>query len=97
VKSAWGYPDISAGRAVSLMWPSVAKAVVQVGWPPPAGILDKVVSKKIQVHACKACDRDCREVTIATLCSNHATIRDVLARLGPRLRSSARSASPRIA
>src|ERR1700730_16547144 len=32
------------GEAVSLMRPSVAKAVVPVGWPPLAEALDKVVA-----------------------------------------------------
>lgn len=45
------------GEAVSLMRPSVAKAVVPVGWPPLAEVLDKVVSKKIQIYACGTCSR----------------------------------------
>jgi predicted peroxiredoxin len=45
------------GEAVSLMRPSVAKAVVPVGWPPLAEALDKVVAKKIQIYACGACSR----------------------------------------
>jgi len=45
------------GEAVSLMRSSVAKAVVPVGWPPLAEVLDKVVAKKIQIYACGACSR----------------------------------------
>jgi predicted peroxiredoxin len=45
------------GEAVSLMRPSVAGAVVPVGWPPLAEVLAKVVSKKIQIYACGACSR----------------------------------------
>jgi len=54
------------GEAVSLMRPSVAKAVVPVGWPPLAEALDKVVAKKIQIYACGACSR-ARSVTEADL------------------------------
>jgi predicted peroxiredoxin len=54
------------GEAVSLMRPSVAKAVVPVGWPPLAEALDKVVAKKIQIYACGACSR-ARGVTEADL------------------------------
>jgi predicted peroxiredoxin len=54
------------GEAVSLMRSSVAKAVVPVGWPPLAEILDKVVSRKIQIYACGACSR-ARSVTEADL------------------------------
>jgi predicted peroxiredoxin len=54
------------GEAVSLMRVSVAKAVVPVGWPPLAEVLDKVVAKKIQIYACGACSR-ARGVTEADL------------------------------
>jgi predicted peroxiredoxin len=54
------------GEAVSLMRPSVAKAVVPVGWPPLAEVLDKVVSKKIQIYACGTCSR-ARSVTDSDL------------------------------
>jgi predicted peroxiredoxin len=50
------------GEAVSLMRPSVAKAVVPVGWPPLSEALDKVVARKIQIYACGACSR-ARSVT----------------------------------
>src|SRR5258708_5752142 len=43
------------GEAVSLMRSSVAKAVVPVGWPPLAEVLGKVVAKKIQIYAVRAC------------------------------------------
>jgi hypothetical protein len=39
------------GEAVSLMRKSVADAIVPVGWPPLAGTLEKIVTKKIQVYA----------------------------------------------
>jgi predicted peroxiredoxin len=45
------------GEAVSLMRTSVAKAVVPVGWPPLAEVLEKVVSKNIQIYACGMCSR----------------------------------------
>jgi predicted peroxiredoxin len=45
------------GEAVSLMRPSVAKAVVPVGWPPLSEALANVVAKKIQIYACGACSR----------------------------------------
>jgi sulfur relay (sulfurtransferase) complex TusBCD TusD component (DsrE family) len=45
------------GEAVSLMRPSVAGAIVPVGWPSLAEVLAKVVSKKIQIYACGACSR----------------------------------------
>jgi predicted peroxiredoxin len=45
------------GEAVSVMRKSVASAVVPVGWPPLAEILDKVVAKHIQIYACGACSR----------------------------------------
>jgi predicted peroxiredoxin len=45
------------GEAVSVMRKSVAAAVVPVGWPPLAEILDKVVAKHIQIYACGACSR----------------------------------------
>ena len=45
------------GEAVSVMRKSVATAVVPVGWPPLAEILDKVVAKHIQIYACGACCR----------------------------------------
>jgi predicted peroxiredoxin len=54
------------GEAVSLMRASVAKAVVPVGWPPLAEVLDKVVSKKIQIYACGTCSR-ARSVTDSDL------------------------------
>jgi predicted peroxiredoxin len=50
------------GEAVSLMRKSVASAVVPVGWPPLAEVLDKVVAKHIQIFACGACCR-ARSVT----------------------------------
>ena len=45
------------GEAVSLMRLSVAKAVVQVGWPPLIDALNTVVEKKIPIYACGACSR----------------------------------------
>jgi predicted peroxiredoxin len=45
------------GEAVSLLRPSVAHAVVPVGWPPLAETLEQVVAKKIQIYACGACSR----------------------------------------
>ena len=54
------------GEAVSVMRKSVANAVVPVGWPPLAEILDKVVAKHIQIYACGACSR-ARSVTEADL------------------------------
>ena len=45
------------GEAVSVMRKSVAAAVVPVGWPPLAEILDRVVAKHIQIYACGACCR----------------------------------------
>src|SRR6516162_5532449 len=42
------------GEAVSLLRPSVAHAVVPVGWPPLAETLEQVVAKKIQIYACGA-------------------------------------------
>src|ERR1700758_3423694 len=45
------------GEAVNLMRPSVAKAVVPVGWPPLEETLKKVVERKIQIYACGACSR----------------------------------------
>jgi len=45
------------GEAVSLMRPSVAKAVVPVGWPPLEEALHNVVAKKIPIYACGACSR----------------------------------------
>lgn len=45
------------GEAVSLMRQSVATAVVPVGWPPLAEVLEKVVAKKIPIYACGACSR----------------------------------------
>jgi len=59
------------GEAVSLMRPSVAKAVVSVGWPPLAEALDKVVAKKIQIYACGACSR-ARGVTETDLAPRNA-------------------------
>jgi len=54
------------GEAVSLMRPSVAKAVVPVGWAPLSETLEKVVAKKIQIYACGACSR-ARSVSEADL------------------------------
>jgi predicted peroxiredoxin len=54
------------GEAVSLMRPSVAKAVVPVGWPPLIEALNTVVAKKVQIYACGACSR-ARGVTEAEL------------------------------
>lgn len=54
------------GEAVSLMRPSVAKAVVPVGWPPLAEALDKIVARKVQIYACGACSH-ARGVTEADL------------------------------
>ncbi len=54
------------GEAVSVMRKSVANAVVPVGWPPLAEILDKVVARHIQIFACGACCR-ARSVTEADL------------------------------
>jgi predicted peroxiredoxin len=45
------------GEAVSLMRKSVANAVVPVGWPPLAQVLEKLASKKIPIYACGACSR----------------------------------------
>jgi predicted peroxiredoxin len=45
------------GEAVSLMRKSVANAVVPVGWPPLSEVLNKIVTKKIQMYACGACSR----------------------------------------
>ena len=45
------------GEAVSLMRKSVANAVVPVGWPPLSEVLNKIVTKKIQIYACGACSR----------------------------------------
>ncbi len=45
------------GEAVNLMRPSVAKAVVPVGWPPLAEVLGRVVAKQIPIYACGACSR----------------------------------------
>ena len=36
---------------------SVANAVVPVGWPPLSEVLNKIVTKKIQIYACGACSR----------------------------------------
>jgi predicted peroxiredoxin len=49
------------GEAVSLMRPFVAKAVVPVGWPPLAEVLEKVVSRKIQIYAYGTCSRAQRD------------------------------------
>jgi predicted peroxiredoxin len=54
------------GEAVSLMRKSVANAVVPVGWPPLAEILNKISAKKIPIYACGACSR-ARSVTEADL------------------------------
>lgn len=54
------------GEAVSLMRKSVANAVVPVGWPPLAEVLQKLVAKKIPIYACGACSR-ARSVTEADL------------------------------
>ena len=54
------------GEAVSLMRPSVAKAVVPVGWPPLIEALNNVVARKVQIYACGACSR-ARGVTEAEL------------------------------
>lgn len=45
------------GEAVGLMRKSEAAAVVPVGWPPLAQILEKVTARKIQIYACGACSR----------------------------------------
>src|SRR5437899_10341672 len=45
------------GEAVSLMRKSVANAVVPVGWPPLAEVLNKIVTKKIPIYACGARSR----------------------------------------
>ena len=45
------------GEAVSLMRPSVAAAVVPVGWPPLEQALHAAVTNKIQIYACGACSR----------------------------------------
>src|SRR5215469_11792085 len=39
------------GEAVSLMRPSVAAAVVPVGWPPLAETMHKVVSRQVTIYA----------------------------------------------
>jgi predicted peroxiredoxin len=59
------------GEAVSLMRPSVAKAVVPVGWPPLSEALAQVVAKKIPIYACGACSR-ARGVTEADLAAYQA-------------------------
>ena len=59
------------GEAVSLMRPSVAKAVVPVGWPPLSEALAQVVAKKIPIYACGACSR-ARGVTETDLAAYQA-------------------------
>lgn len=59
------------GEAVSLMRPSVAAAVVPVGWPPLAEALVKVRQRGIQIYACGACSR-ARGVTEADLATQGA-------------------------
>jgi predicted peroxiredoxin len=54
------------GEAVALMRKSEANAVVPVGWPPLAEVLQKLVAKKIPIYACGACSR-ARGVTEADL------------------------------
>ena len=38
------------GEAVTLMRSVVANAIVPVGWPPLAEVLQKVIAKKIPIH-----------------------------------------------
>jgi predicted peroxiredoxin len=45
------------GEAVNLMRPSVAAAVVPVGWPPLGDALKQVADKHIRIYACGACSR----------------------------------------
>ncbi len=60
------------GEAVSLMRKSVAHAVVPVGWPPLAEVLQRLAAKKIPIYACGACSR-ARGVTEADLTEYGAT------------------------
>jgi sulfur relay (sulfurtransferase) complex TusBCD TusD component (DsrE family) len=57
------HPDIGKRQARS--W---AEAVVPVGWPPLAEVLEKVVSKMIQIYDCGMCSR-ARGVTDGDLAS----------------------------
>ncbi len=45
------------GEAVNLMRPSVAAAVVPVGWPPLADAMKRAADKHIPIFACGACSR----------------------------------------
>jgi predicted peroxiredoxin len=45
------------GEAVGLMRRSVAEAVVPVGWPRVAEVLEKAAARRIPIYACGTCAR----------------------------------------